>query len=58
MADFMQFDRLLFIAGGSGASFTFAVALDIVKKCQSLNMTKMIDFIWVVRTTCTYCCCT
>lgn len=47
--DFMEFDRLIFIAGGSGASFTFPIALDIANKCNNLNVSKTIEFIWIVR---------
>ncbi|TVY39265.1 Ferric/cupric reductase transmembrane component, partial [Lachnellula subtilissima] len=41
-------DKVILIAGGSGASFTFGVALDIIKKVSdSSNLS--IDFIWTVR---------
>ncbi|CAG8983101.1 hypothetical protein HYALB_00004543 [Hymenoscyphus albidus] len=41
-------DKLVLVAGGSGASFTFGVALDTIKKLASESTTK-IDFIWTVR---------
>ncbi|GAD92840.1 hypothetical protein PVAR5_1436 [Paecilomyces variotii No. 5] len=44
--DFKKFDRVVLIAGGSGASFTFAVAMDLIRKESGV---KCIDFIWVVR---------
>lgn len=49
--DFNKFDRILLVSGGSGASFAFAVALDVIKKCAagSGSETKMIDFVWSVK---------
>lgn len=44
--DFKQFDRVVLVAGGSGASFTFAVAMDLTRKESGV---KSIDFIWAVR---------
>ncbi|KAL1854549.1 hypothetical protein Plec18170_004639 [Paecilomyces lecythidis] len=44
--DFKQFDRVVLVAGGSGASFTFAVAMDLIRKESGV---KSIDFIWAVR---------
>lgn len=41
-------DKLVLIAGGSGASFTFGVALDTIKRLAAESTTK-IDFIWTVR---------
>lgn len=49
--NFMSFDRIVLIAGGSGASFTFAVARSIIREAFALNVTKKIDFIWCVRYT-------
>lgn len=45
--NFKSFDRAVLLAGGSGASFTFAIALDLVKTPQ--KSVRAIDFIWVVR---------
>lgn len=45
--DFNVFDKAVLVAGGSGASFTFAIALDLVKK--SASKVKAIDFVWIVR---------
>ncbi|KAJ5921484.1 hypothetical protein N7466_009810 [Penicillium verhagenii] len=45
--DFKIFDKVILIAGGSGASFTFAIALDLIE--TSTKKVKSIDFIWVVR---------
>ncbi|CRG85705.1 putative ferric reductase transmembrane component [Talaromyces islandicus] len=49
--DFSRFDRILLVAGGSGASFSFAVALDVIRKCAGSggSATKMIDFVWSVK---------
>ncbi|EHL01356.1 putative Ferric/cupric reductase transmembrane component 2 [Glarea lozoyensis 74030] len=41
-------DKVILIAGGSGASFTFGVALDTVKRLPEASKTT-IDFIWTVR---------
>jgi NAD(P)H-flavin reductase len=48
LPDFKSYDSVLLIAGGSGASFTFAVALDLSRNpgpCPSGS----IIFVWVVR---------
>ncbi|KAG9233151.1 ferric reductase like transmembrane component, partial [Amylocarpus encephaloides] len=41
-------DKIILISGGSGASFTFGVALDTIKKLPAASKTT-IDFIWTVR---------
>lgn len=41
-------DKVILIAGGSGASFTFGVALDMIKKLPESSKLS-IDFIWTVR---------
>ncbi|KAJ5776867.1 hypothetical protein N7520_000113 [Penicillium odoratum] len=45
--NFKSFDRVVLVAGGSGASFTFAIALDLIE--SSIKTVKSIDFIWIVR---------
>lgn len=45
--DFKVFEKVILVAGGSGASFTFSVALDVLNSMSPI--TKAIDFIWVVR---------
>lgn len=45
--NFETYDRAVLVAGGSGASFTFAVALNLVKTPG--KAVRAIDFIWVVR---------
>jgi predicted ferric reductase len=47
--NFKVFDRVVLVAGGSGASFTFSIALDLIK--ASSKSAKGIDFIWIVRET-------
>lgn len=41
-------DKVMLIAGGSGASFTFGVALDMIKKLGNSTKTT-IDFVWAVK---------
>ncbi|OQE83086.1 hypothetical protein PENNAL_c0034G00560 [Penicillium nalgiovense] len=45
--NFKVFEKVVLVAGGSGASFTFAIALDLIE--ASNKAVKSIDFIWVVR---------
>lgn len=46
--DFITFTKVVFISGGSGASFTFGVAVDLVRELQDSKMTS-IEFVWAVR---------
>jgi predicted ferric reductase len=46
--NFMNFTKVAFIAGGSGASFTFGVAIDLLRKLGDSKKTA-IEFIWAVR---------
>jgi predicted ferric reductase len=41
-------DKVILIAGGSGASFTFGTALDIIKK-RGRSTKPSIEFIWTVK---------
>ena len=41
-------DKVVLVAGGSGASFTFGVALDMIKKLGNSTKTS-IQFIWTVK---------
>ena len=43
----MRKDRILLVAGGSGASFTIGVALDLLSRMG--NADKAIEFVWMVR---------
>ncbi|PWY67073.1 hypothetical protein BO94DRAFT_590981 [Aspergillus sclerotioniger CBS 115572] len=45
--NFEVYDKAILIAGGSGASFTFAVSMDLI--ASSSRAVHSIDFIWVVR---------
>ncbi|KAJ5670752.1 uncharacterized protein N7477_006115 [Penicillium maclennaniae] len=49
IANFMKFDRIVLVAGGSGATFTFNIALHVLKECAAESIARPIDFIWVVR---------
>jgi hypothetical protein len=44
-----RYDRVVLFAGGSGATFTFALAVDWAKK-PDVESKKSLDFIWSVRT--------
>jgi len=41
-------DKIIFVAGGSGATFTFGVVLDTLKKLGASTKTT-IDFVWCVK---------
>ena len=45
----LGYDRVVLFAGGSGATFTFALAVDWAKK-QDVESKKSLEFIWSVRT--------
>ncbi|CAI7635712.1 unnamed protein product [Penicillium pancosmium] len=45
--NFRRFEKVILVAGGSGASFTFSIALDLIDKLDTT--VKSIDFIWAVR---------
>jgi len=49
--DFSRCEKLVVIAGGSGATYTFAVAMDLLKRLTA-NSRKTIEFVWVVREQC------
>ncbi|KAE8418260.1 hypothetical protein BDV36DRAFT_295294 [Aspergillus pseudocaelatus] len=46
---FMEFDKVILVAGGSGASFTFAIALGLLEQLAARNTLKRIEFLWVIR---------
>ncbi|KAL8392433.1 hypothetical protein RB595_002577 [Gaeumannomyces hyphopodioides] len=46
--DPMLYDRIVLIAGGSGASFTFGLAVNLLER-MGPESTKSITFIWIVR---------
>jgi len=41
-------DKIILVAGGSGASFTFGLALDIIRKIGDSRIFS-IEFIWAVK---------
>lgn len=47
--DFSVFNSVVLVAGGSGASFTFSIALDLVEKASRTGRKQVIDFIWTVK---------
>lgn len=47
--NFGNFEKVILVAGGSGASFTFSIALDLIEESRAQKATKSIDFIWTVR---------
>ncbi|KAF7718869.1 Uncharacterized protein PECH_007184 [Penicillium ucsense] len=47
--NFGEFDHTILVAGGSGASFTFALALGVLKGNAANISAKTIDFIWSVK---------
>ncbi|KAE8369150.1 ferric reductase like transmembrane component-domain-containing protein [Aspergillus caelatus] len=46
---FMEFDKVILVAGGSGASFTFAIALGLLEQLAARNTLKRIEFLWAIR---------
>ncbi|KAI0407718.1 ferric reductase NAD binding domain-containing protein [Xylaria palmicola] len=46
--DPMGYDKVVLVAGGSGATFTIGVAADMVRR-MSPDSTKQIEFIWTTR---------
>jgi predicted ferric reductase len=46
--DFASFTKVVFIAGGSGASFTAGVAVSLLRKLGNSTKTT-IDFTWVMK---------
>ncbi|KAI9642150.1 hypothetical protein NHQ30_008952 [Ciborinia camelliae] len=51
VVDFTQYDKVIFISGGSGGSFTFGVAINTMRKLIERNAVSktIIEFIWVIR---------
>lgn len=47
--NFTDFDRVILVAGGSGSTFTFSIALNMIKEATASNIHKTIDFIWAVK---------
>jgi predicted ferric reductase len=49
LPDFSKFNQVVLIAGGSGASFTFGVALNLIKQTRATGHGPKIHFTWVIR---------
>lgn len=47
--NFVEFDKVVFVAGGSGASFTFAIALGLLDTLAARKTSKQIEFLWAIR---------
>lgn len=50
---FENYNRVILIAGGTGASFTFAVAMELLRKLKPTHNTT-IEFVWALRQRCKY----
>ncbi|KAK5632074.1 hypothetical protein RRF57_007788 [Xylaria bambusicola] len=48
LPDPMDYDKVVLVAGGTGATFTFGLAADMIQRL-SPDSNKQIDFIWVSR---------
>ncbi|KAI0974164.1 ferric reductase NAD binding domain-containing protein [Xylaria arbuscula] len=48
LPDPMEYDKVILVAGGSGATFTIGIAADMIRRL-SPESTKQIEFIWVSR---------
>ncbi|KAL7932266.1 ferric reductase NAD binding domain-containing protein [Trichoderma chlorosporum] len=49
LPDASEYDRVVLIAGGSGSTFTFGMALNMLKNAASSQLDKKITFIWMVK---------
>jgi predicted ferric reductase len=49
LPNFSKFDHVILIAGGSGASFTLGVAVNLIRKSHAFANQPIIHFIWVIR---------
>ena len=50
--DVRKYDKVVLVAGGSGATFTIALALCWARNLRSRKHKSTLDFVWVVRSTC------
>lgn len=48
LPDPMDFDKVILVAGGSGATFTFGIAADMLQRMAE-NSQQQIDFIWAIK---------
>jgi predicted ferric reductase len=49
LPNFMEYDQVIVIAGGSGASYAVGVACEIVRKMSENGKCVNVTFVWVVR---------
>lgn len=49
LPNFANFDHVILVAGGSGATFTISVALNLIHKMPSDKAKPVVHFIWVIR---------
>lgn len=47
--DELDYDRVLLFAGGSGVTFTLALAMEWIRTHKSEKALSCLDFVWVVR---------
>jgi len=45
-----RYDKVILVAGGSGATFTLALALDWARRLRARKHRSTLDFVWVVKT--------
>ncbi|KAL6700406.1 ferric reductase NAD binding domain-containing protein [Trichoderma pleuroticola] len=49
LPDASEYDRVVLVAGGSGSTFTFGMALNMLKNVASTQLEKKVTFIWMVK---------
>lgn len=49
MPDVGRFNKVLLIAGGSGATFALSIARDWMMKCNTSDLSQKLHFVWVVK---------
>ncbi|KAL7811028.1 ferric reductase NAD binding domain-containing protein [Trichoderma aethiopicum] len=49
LPDASEYDRVVLVAGGSGSTFTFGMALNMLKEKTVAQLNKKITFIWMVK---------
>ncbi|RFU77961.1 ferric reductase like transmembrane component [Trichoderma arundinaceum] len=49
LPDASEYERVVLVAGGSGSTFTFGMALNMLKNLSSSQQDKKITFIWMVK---------
>lgn len=49
LPNFAKYDHIILVAGGSGATFTISVALNLIRKMPSDTAKPVVHFIWVIR---------